>query len=104
VFDRFRTDGRRVRRGALWCSYIADATAVPPRVAYAVGRPVGSAVVRNRLRRQLRARVAAQAQAGRLPPGFYLFGATPSAAELDATSLTTMFSQLMTSINPQDTP
>lgn len=29
----------------------------PPRVAYAVGRPVGGAVERNRLRRRLRAQV-----------------------------------------------
>ena len=27
----------------------------PPRVAYAVGRPVGNAVVRNRVRRRMRA-------------------------------------------------
>jgi ribonuclease P protein component len=103
VFDRFRTEGRRVRCGALWCSWIADDTAVPPRVAYAVGRAVGSAVVRNRVRRQLRARVAARARAGRLPAGWYLFGATPAAVGLDATTLTTMFAQLMTEINPQDT-
>jgi len=42
----------------------------PPRVAFAVGRRVGSAVERNRLRRQLRA-VAAEL-APDLEPGAYL--------------------------------
>lgn len=36
--------------------------AEPPRVAYAVGRRVGSAVVRNRVRRRLRAATHAHAE------------------------------------------
>ena len=60
---------------------------LPPRVAYAVGRRVGPAVVRNRVRRRLRA--ATMARRGELQPGAYLFGAGPAAAtasfaELDA--------------------
>jgi len=98
VFDRFRTEGRRVRGGALWCSWIADGGAVPPRVAYAIGRTVGSAVVRNRLRRRLRALVHEHARAGRLGPGWYLVGATPAAARLDGPALASMFSQLMSKI------
>jgi ribonuclease P protein component len=39
----------------------------PPRVAYAVGRGVGGAVVRNRVRRRLRA--ATRAHAGELVAG-----------------------------------
>lgn len=35
--------------------YLLDGAAEPPRVAYAVGRRTGTAVVRNRLRRRLRA-------------------------------------------------
>ena len=93
-----------MRCGALWCSWIPDAEAVPPRVAYAVGRAVGSAVVRNRVRRRLRARVAAHARAGRLAAGWYLFGVTPAAAGLDSPTLTSMFSQLMTTIDRQGAP
>ena len=49
----------------------------PPRVAYAVGRRVGGAVARNRVRRRLRA--ATRAHAGELEPGrAYLVGARPA--------------------------
>lgn len=47
--------------------------------AWAVGRKVGPAVVRNRLRRQLRAIVEELARAGRVPPGAYLVSVTPGA-------------------------
>jgi ribonuclease P protein component len=103
VFDRFRTEGRRVRGGALWCTWLADEAAVPPRVAYAIGRNVGSAVVRNRLRRRLRALAHEWARAGELRPGWYLLGAAPAAAQLDSGTLARMFSQLMTKIDAEAT-
>lgn len=49
------------------------------RVAYAIGRRVGPAVVRNRLRRQLRAAVREIHRDGGLPPGAYLVSARPDA-------------------------
>ena len=42
-------------------------------MAFSVGRAVGSAPVRNRIRRRLRA--IARARAGQLAPGWYLVGA-----------------------------
>lgn len=56
------------------------------RVAYAIGRAVGSAVVRNRIRRRLRAIVTARVE--ELAPGAYLIGVRREAltmpfAELD---------------------
>jgi len=69
-------------------TFLPGDPALPPRVAYAVGKRVGPAVVRNRVRRRLRA--VAQAHRGELRPGgAYLFGAGPAAAtapfaELDA--------------------
>jgi ribonuclease P protein component len=104
VFDRFRTEGRRVRHGPLWCTAIVDDDAVLPRVAYALGRNIGGAVVRNRLRRRLRAQFDGRARAGTLPPGWYLIGATPDAAHLDAAALTVAFSQLMAKIDSAATP
>ncbi len=49
-------------------------------LAMAVGRNVGGAVVRNRLRRQLRALFASLA--GQVQPGTYLVGAGPSTVRL----------------------
>jgi ribonuclease P protein component len=49
-------------------------------VAFAIGRKVGGAVVRNRLRRRLRA-IVAESTLG-LAPGAYLLRATAEAAEL----------------------
>ncbi len=52
------------------------------RVAYAVGRPVGSAVVRNRVRRRLRAVVREIDRSGAgLATGAYLIAARPEAAD-----------------------
>lgn len=53
-----------------------------PHVAYAVGRPVGIAVVRNRVRRRLRAIVSTldHAQPSLLHDGYYLIAVAPAAA------------------------
>jgi ribonuclease P protein component len=52
----------------------------PPRIAFAVGRPVGNAVVRNRVRRRLRA--AVREQDALLEPGWgYLVHAAPASAD-----------------------
>ena len=61
-------------------SVIADPAAIPPRVGFAVGRSVGSAPVRNRIRRRLRALAATHAES--LRPGWYLVGADAPFAEL----------------------
>jgi ribonuclease P protein component len=49
-------------------------------VAYAIGRNVGGAVQRNRLRRRLRAVMSAQG--AKLRSGTYLVGAGPGATSL----------------------
>jgi ribonuclease P protein component len=83
AFTRLADEGRRTRAGVLWCTYIPDPVATPPRVAYALGRAIGPAVVRNRLRRRLRALLDATT----LPPGFYLIGAQPIAAQRSRSEL-----------------
>jgi ribonuclease P protein component len=57
---------------------VLDATLPGPLVGYALGRHVGSAVARNRLRRQLRELV--KNHEGRLSPGYYVISAGPKAA------------------------
>ncbi len=54
-----------------------DGRGDPPRVAYAIGRPFGTAVERNRARRRLRAAVALE-QALLLDGGAYLVAAERS--------------------------
>jgi ribonuclease P protein component len=50
-------------------------------VAFAVGRRAGGAVVRNRIRRRLRALFEAEVRARGLPAGWYLVGVSPGLAE-----------------------
>jgi ribonuclease P protein component len=58
------------------------------RVAYAVGRRVGPAVVRNRVRRRLREAIRSLDRAsGGLPPGAYLVSVRPAAASLSYADL-----------------
>jgi ribonuclease P protein component len=86
----------RVRRGALSVRYLPPASAdpgepgrvqagsaQPPRVAFGIGRGVGTAVVRKRLRRQLREvlRLAPP------PAGVFLVDATPDARALSFPAL-----------------
>jgi ribonuclease P protein component len=52
----------------------------PARVAFAIGRRVGSAVDRNRVRRRLRALV--RETPAPVPAGAYLIGVAPGATEL----------------------
>jgi ribonuclease P protein component len=72
------------------------------RVAYAIGRSVGSAVTRNRLRRRLRAIIASQASS--MPPGWYLIGATPAAASLSFAALQEMTLELLRRVVPPNAP
>lgn len=78
-FAALRERGVRSRRASLRVAHVPEAPGTGPataRVAFAVGRPVGTAVVRNRLRRQLR---AAFAELGP-EPGLYLISVLPSAS------------------------
>lgn len=80
----------RGRSGPIWVVHAppADDTAPPDhRVAYAVSKKVGPAVVRNRVRRRLRPVMADLAAAGALAPGRYLVGVRPDVVGLPAAEL-----------------
>lgn len=86
-FARLRASGRRARRGpftVVWLPPSATEIDIPPRVAYAIGRKVGGAVVRNRLRRRLQVVVRGLT----LGPGTYLVIASADAVPLPAATLT----------------
>ena len=55
-----------------------------PAVAFAIGRPVGPAVVRNRVRRRLRELMSSRCDH---MSGLYLVGVAPDAADLDFRAL-----------------
>ncbi|MEZ5215225.1 MAG: ribonuclease P protein component [Ilumatobacteraceae bacterium] len=93
AFVRFRTEGRRFRAGDLWCVAIFDDSLDGPHVAYAIGKPVGPAVVRNLVRRRLRAAAAAHHE--RWPAGWYLIGVRPAAARRSYQELDAMLVQVL---------
>jgi ribonuclease P protein component len=67
-----------------------DGSTDPPRVAYAIGRRVGSAVDRNRIRRRLRGALAG-CRDDLVPGGAYLFDA-------DRTVLTVAYADLSAAV------
>ena len=99
AFARLRTTRFRWRSGPLWMAWVPptgpDADR-PPRVAFAIGKRVGGAVVRNRLRRRLRA--ALSSTAAPLPAGDYLLGASPEAAALTFGELNVLVRELLASL------
>ena len=91
TFAALRRDGARRRVGPLSVTRLAPERGGSPQpaVAFAIGRPVGSAVERNRLRRRLRAVLAAL----ELPPGTYLVSAGPAASTLSHQELRALLEQ-----------
>jgi ribonuclease P protein component len=94
--------GRRRNCGPLTVSWVPGDPAEPPKVAYSVGRKVGSAVVRNRIRRRLR--VLIRDSADLLAPGAYLVGAGTEAASLDFEALRRCMQEALRSLKKQEVP
>lgn len=80
AFDALRRTGRRARSGPVRVRYIAEPRGASARVAYAIGRTVGGAVTRNRVRRRLRAAFLDLDRRGLVPPGVYLVSVGPDAS------------------------
>lgn len=111
TFDRLRRSGLRARSGPLTVIWVppspslaggdvADGAAgagpvdSEPRVAFAIARRVGSAVVRNRVRRRLRAVLADLVTA----PGAYLVSVGPEAAHLSSSELRAAASEALATL------
>jgi ribonuclease P protein component len=95
AFDRLSRDGKRIRRPALWCSWCPDSSSTTTSVAFALGRALGPAVTRNRLRRRLRALLREADSNRELPGGMLLLGAKPLATELTFEALRLEFRSML---------
>lgn len=80
TFVALARSDRRVRRGPITVTWAPGDPAEPPRVAYAIGKLVGGATVRNRVRRRMRAIIRDLERP--LGPGAWLIGAAPEVAKL----------------------
>jgi len=94
TFDALRRAGRRARRDSVTVVYLPDEAPAGPaagggvRVAYSVGRRIGTAVARNRVRRRLRAALReVDRDRGGLDAGAYLVLAHPGARTVPYTEL-----------------
>jgi ribonuclease P protein component len=96
AFAALRHEGRRVRKGTVTVTWVPGDPAEPPRVAYAIGRRAGGAVVRNRIRRRLRAII--REVGAELVPGAYLVGAGADAATLPYGELRTTVSEALRAV------
>jgi len=65
-------------------------------VGYAIGRNVGGAVLRNRIRRQLRSLL--EAKSNQMPAGWYLVGVQPRVAAMTWTDLGVTVDQLLAKV------
>ena len=102
TFARFRASRTRTTVGPITVIFVADEVVARPRVAYSVGRKVGTAVVRNQLRRRLRAIVTERS--ARLAPGAYLISAGPRAAEMSFGDLRSTVDGVFDRMTPALTP
>lgn len=91
----------RARSGPVWIR-VDRMPDVPGtvEVGYAIGRQVGSAVVRNTIRRRLRVMLRDAARAGDLAPGRYLVGVGPAVTELTFDALRDHVRQVVDEVAP----
>ena len=68
-------------------------------MGFAIGRSVGPAVARNRLRRRLRSLLVEHVSTGRLRSGWLLVGAAPAARELTYDALRGELAELVRRID-----
>ncbi|MFN8049872.1 MAG: ribonuclease P protein component [Acidimicrobiales bacterium] len=98
-FALLRDAGRIRRSGPLGLRCAIDDDSDRVRVAYAIGRSVGNAVTRNRVRRRLRAILSALDRAGSVRPGWYLVVASPEASTATFTELQHHLTRLVAGVH-----
>jgi ribonuclease P protein component len=75
---------------------LTDSSLPGAHVGYAIGRNVGGAVLRNRIRRQLRSLL--EAKSSQMPAGGYLVGVQPRVGAMSWTDLGVTVDQLLAKV------
>jgi ribonuclease P protein component len=75
---------------------LTDSSLPGAHVGYAIGRNVGGAVLRNRIRRQLRSLL--EARSSQMPAGWYLVGVQPRVSAMSWTDLGVTVDQLLAKV------
>jgi ribonuclease P protein component len=75
---------------------LTDSSLPSAHVGYAIGRNVGGAVLRNRVRRQLRSLL--EAKSSQMPAGWYLVGVQPRVGTMSWTDLGVTVDQLLAKV------
>ncbi len=99
TFQDLRQHGRRARRGPLTVTWLAPREGEvdsPPRAGFVVGKATGGAVVRNRVRRRLRAALRELRVTDRLRAGTYLLGGTAELATMPWSALVELLHETLT--------
>lgn len=98
TFAALAQQGRTVRSGPIRVRYLA-ASGDELSVGYAVGKSAGGAVLRNRIRRRLRAAIAGANVP--LTSGFYLISADATVATVPFSELTTALRSALASLSTE---
>ena len=75
---------------------LTDSSLPSAHVGYAIGRNVGGAVLRNRIRRQLR--MLLEAKSNQMPAGWYLVGVQPRVGTMSWADLGVTVDQLLAKV------
>lgn len=100
TFAELRRQGRRRRQDSLSVTWLPHPGLAHPsvRAGFAIGKSAGGAVVRNRIRRRLRAALRTLLADGRLAPGTYLVGGSADLATLPWQELLTLVAEASTEV------
>lgn len=92
-FQRLAENGKRSRSANFVVVFVEDETMSMPAVAFSIPKKLGKAVVRNRIRRRLRAVVSELVD--QVPLGLYLIQARNGSAEVGVQQLRTTLAGLI---------